>query len=96
MEHRRNFELNADHERLEELAKKRSDLKAALATVKSTANEMDGACTTERGMLTYFTNSSFFLMDPEDVEHLLLSKLKDVEEELAGLCINIQTRLNEE
>eukprot|EP00553_Chaetoceros_curvisetus_P002611 CAMPEP_0204619410 /NCGR_PEP_ID=MMETSP0717-20131115/5797_1 /ASSEMBLY_ACC=CAM_ASM_000666 /TAXON_ID=230516 /ORGANISM="Chaetoceros curvisetus" /LENGTH=114 /DNA_ID=CAMNT_0051633409 /DNA_START=277 /DNA_END=621 /DNA_ORIENTATION=- len=93
---RRSANIESDREELEELAKRRSELKLALEHVKrgdkctstSSSDQDDGY------FMASSYASSFFKNNAHDTEQVLENLLKEVEMEIVEICSRVQRNID--
>ncbi len=91
---RRSANIESDREELEELAKRRSELKLALEHVKrgdkctSSSDQDDGY------FMASSHASSFFKNNAHDTEQVLENMLKEVEMEIVEMCSRVQRNID--
>lgn len=80
----RSAEIANDHERLENMATMRNELKSALSGIKDEYSD---------SYLSTINASSFIQMTQSEIKEILENQLRTLEEDISKLCKKIQEQL---
>lgn len=80
----RSAEIANDHERLENMATMRNELKSALSGIKDEYSDR---------YLSTINASSFIQMTQSEIKEILENQLRTLEEDISKLCKKIQEQL---
>lgn len=83
--YRRSADIAYDHEHLEEMALKRTEIQTALDLIRD--NDQSFFMSTNK--------SSFIYLDNKETRILLEKRLKELENDITKLCTKIQEQLDE-